>query len=72
MGVKSTRKGANGEREVMSILREHGYPVERGGQTSMGLVASTWRSRGPNVPRFGAGWNRARGTPRDSGTVYQL
>lgn len=36
MGSKSTRKGANGEREVMAILREHGYPVERGGTQSYG------------------------------------
>lgn len=36
MSAKSTRKGANGEREVMSILREHGYPVERGGTQSFG------------------------------------
>lgn len=36
MGAKSSRKGANGEREVMSILREHGYPVERGGTQSFG------------------------------------
>lgn len=36
MSAKSTRKGANGEREVMSILREHGYSVERGGTQSYG------------------------------------
>lgn len=36
MGGKSTRKGANGEREVMAILRDHGYPVERGGTQSYG------------------------------------
>lgn len=36
MGSKSTRKGANGEREVMAILRERGYPVERGGTQSFG------------------------------------
>lgn len=36
MGKSSTRKGADGEREVMSILREHGYPVERGGTQSYG------------------------------------
>lgn len=35
-GRKSTRKGADGEREVMAILREHGYPVERGGTQSYG------------------------------------
>lgn len=36
MGKSSTRKGADGEREVMAILREHGYPVERGGTQSYG------------------------------------
>lgn len=35
-GAKSARKGAAGEKEVMSILREHGYPVERGGTQSYG------------------------------------
>lgn len=29
MGAESARKGATGEREVMAILREHGYNVER-------------------------------------------
>lgn len=36
MGGKSTRKGADGEREVASILREWGYSVERGGTQSYG------------------------------------
>lgn len=36
MGSKSVQKGANGEREVMAILRDHGYPVERGGTQSYG------------------------------------
>ena len=36
MGAKSARKGAAGEREVMAILREHGYNVERGGSLSFG------------------------------------
>lgn len=35
-GRKSTQKGANGEREVMAILREHGYRIERGGTQSYG------------------------------------
>lgn len=35
-GARSTRKGASGEREVMAILRDHGYPVERGGTQSYG------------------------------------
>ena len=36
MGSKSTRKGKSGELEVMSILREHGFHVERGGTQSYG------------------------------------
>ena len=36
MSVKSTRKGKAGELEVMHILREHGYHVERGGTQSFG------------------------------------
>ena len=36
MSAKSTRKGADGEREVMSILRKRGYAVERGGTQSFG------------------------------------
>ena len=38
MGAKSARKGAAGERELAAILREHGYPVERGGSLSFGEV----------------------------------
>ena len=36
MGSKSVQKGARAEREVMAILKEHGYPVERGGTQSYG------------------------------------
>lgn len=36
VGSKSTRKGANGEREVMAILRGHSHAVERGGTQSFG------------------------------------
>lgn len=35
-GRSSARKGANGEREVMAILRDRGYSVERGGTQSFG------------------------------------
>ena len=38
MGRKSQRKGADGERELAAILREHGYTVERGGSLSFGNV----------------------------------
>lgn len=36
MSASSTRKGADGEREVMAILRERGFSVERGGTQSYG------------------------------------
>lgn len=35
-GRSSAKKGARGELEVMSILREHGFHVERGGTQSYG------------------------------------
>lgn len=38
MGKSSQRKGANGERELVSILQAHGYPVERGGSLTFGGV----------------------------------
>ena len=38
MGRKSQRKGADGERELAALLREYGYPAERGGSLSFGEV----------------------------------
>lgn len=38
MGKSSQRKGADGERELAAILREHGYDVERGGSQTYGEV----------------------------------
>lgn len=38
MSGKSTRKGADGERELASILREQGYEIDRGGTMSFGRV----------------------------------
>lgn len=38
MGKGSQRKGANGERELASLLRERGYDVQRGGSLSFGEV----------------------------------
>lgn len=38
IGRKSQRKGADGERELADIFRQHGYPVERGGSLSYGTV----------------------------------
>lgn len=37
-GRSSQRKGAEGERELAALLREYGYPVERGGSLSFGEV----------------------------------
>ena len=38
MGKTSQRKGADGERELANILREHGYDIHRGGSLSFGTV----------------------------------
>lgn len=38
MGKSSQRKGADAERELASLLREHGYNIERGGSLSFGEV----------------------------------
>lgn len=38
MGRSSQRKGADGERELATILRERGYNIERGGFLSYGEV----------------------------------
>lgn len=38
MGKSSQRKGADGERELASLLREAGYEIERGGSESFGMV----------------------------------
>lgn len=34
----SCRKGADGEREIASLLRAEGYEIDRGGTTSFGTV----------------------------------
>ena len=36
--MSSQRKGADGERELAAILRNHGYNIERGGSMSFGTV----------------------------------
>lgn len=38
MGKSQQRKGADGERELVSILRREGYQVERGGSETYGTV----------------------------------
>lgn len=46
MSKSQQRKGADGEREVMSILREHGYHVERGGSLSYGNLPDLYGLEG--------------------------
>lgn len=38
MSGSSQRKGADGERELAALLRQHGYEIERGGSLSFGEV----------------------------------
>lgn len=38
MSRSSQRKGAGGERELATLLHEHGYDIERGGCLSYGTV----------------------------------
>lgn len=38
-GRSSQRKGADGERELAALLREYGYPVERGGKFPLPICA---------------------------------
>ena len=38
MGKTSQRKGADGERELSGLLRQHGFDIQRGGSLSFGMV----------------------------------
>lgn len=38
MGRVSQRKGADGERELASLLREQGFDIQRGGSLSFGEI----------------------------------
>ena len=38
MGKSQQRKGADGEREIVTVLNEYGYSVERGGSETFGTV----------------------------------
>lgn len=38
MSAKSSRKGADGERELAALLRSYGYEITRGGSLSFGTV----------------------------------
>lgn len=41
-GRTSQRKGADGEREIVSILQAHGYPAQRGGSLTYGTVPDVY------------------------------
>lgn len=49
IGKASQRKGAAGERELMDILRDHGYPVERGGSMTYGTVPDLYGLPGIHI-----------------------
>lgn len=38
MSKTSQRKGADGERELAALLREHGFDIQRGGSLSFGEI----------------------------------
>ena len=49
MGKTSQRKGADGERELASILRDHGFEIERGGSLSFGEVSDLFGLPGIHI-----------------------
>jgi len=49
MSKAQQRKGADGERELMSILRGHGYDVRRGGSLSFGEVPDLYGLPGIHI-----------------------
>lgn len=49
MGAKSQRKGAEGERELAALLREHGYDIKRGGCLSFGQVPDLYGLPGIHI-----------------------
>ena len=49
MGRASQRKGADGERELAAILREHGYPAQRGGSLTYGTVPDVTGLQGIHI-----------------------
>lgn len=48
-GRSSQRKGADGERELAALLREHGFDIERGGSLSYGTVPDLTGLRGIHI-----------------------
>ena len=49
MGRSSQRKGADGERELVGILQQYGYLVERGGSETFGTVPDVIGLEGVHV-----------------------
>lgn len=49
MGLSSQRKGASGERELCSVLRQRGYNVERGGSQTYGTIPDIYGLPGVHV-----------------------
>lgn len=49
MGAKSQRKGAEGERELAALLREHGYDIKRGGSLSFGQAPDLYGLPGIHI-----------------------
>lgn len=41
-GKSSQRKGADAEREIVTILQSHGYPAQRGGSLSYGTAPDVY------------------------------
>lgn len=48
-GRASQRKGADGERELAALLREHGFDIERGGSLSYGTAPDLTGLRGIHI-----------------------
>jgi len=69
-GRSSQRKGADGERELAALLREYGYPVERGGSLSFGEVPDLTGLPGVYIECKRA--EQLHGWPRRSGTLCGL
>ena len=48
-GRSSQRKGADGERELLAILKREGFPVERGGSESYGVKPDLYGLPGVHI-----------------------
>ncbi len=44
-----SRKGADGERELAALLKEHGYTVDRGGTLSYGTLPDLYGLKGIHI-----------------------